>query len=873
LGLRAGIMPATVETLRASRQREAAALAKAEQACGAEELPELQAEFDQRLLRSEEPAQLAGGYLRRKDRGRTRECPSEIGAALLTEQVLQADLCVWLGLRPLTSHAVRQLISLQGSRSAVVRAAAQAALASHPEETGQLRQRLTQETDTGIQARLLEILRCLGSPRSLSFARRALESHDELLQAAALRYLQQFGKLSDLTPHRGTLEAASEFVKLVALKAVMGLMVGPQAALVKSLIECLGDLSPAKSLLAEQALFTHPGDVVAKALVECVASDNALVRVRARRLLDRVEAGWPGGEVAAAGGVTAPVTGDDVLGQTLMLSGEAPFQWGLPALPVALPPRLDEYYDLLREDDALTAHWDEWFATGVSPLHLLPDLHARATSGKTEAEAAIALGLDIIGSGVERYLASFIHYHRLPVDDGVEQRVDRVLREVFRRCTPAAMDSLQAPNPSNNALFSEALATSMRGELAGPIFCLTFAELLKKALFDEFMGETTTAPTEDGSVFRRYVEREWDDLKRFPDDYYGYWVWPRLSLAEMGRYCSSRGAGKRYRLEITSYLGYLATSLPAFRERTQEARAALGIALDDRLKAAARSIANEQRRDAGEGRQRSWDHVEEEIRGRLQQRFDKAVATFDVHWLPPHPIFPLGTLPMAWEAVRRQYGGGTELFPESHVSFANLIEKSILQLVREERPKRKDGLIVGSLDAPFPDDDGAEEPGLSREEQYEDRQRFLAQIADGEDVDEIVSDVLRHRPTTKLSTHPQDIMVDGRPVQCWDIQQAEDQLGHPRATLKRHSGPNGIRFVREGIYWYLPVEELERARVVLRTRSQWARELKVCAQTVRNWMNDIPEDTDPLEMDRLLRERKKDTRGRKPQRKYKRAAH
>lgn len=47
----------------------------------------------------------------------------------------------------------------------------------------------------------------------------------------------------------------------------------------------------------------------------------------------------------------------------------------------------------------------------------------------------------------------------------------------------------------------------------------------------------------------------------------------------------------------------------------------------------------------------------------------------------------------------------------------------------------------------------------------------------------------------------------------------------------------------------------------MRTRSQWATVLKVSPQTVRNWMKKIPAGTDPLEMDRLLRAMKKDTRG------------
>lgn len=784
LGQRSDLMPAVVEALRSSREREATAAVKVERCCGAEAAAQLQAELDQRLLVLEEPARLAGGYVRRQNRGRTPACPPELAVRLLSEQILQADLCALLGLRPLSSSAVGQLIAWLSSRSALVSAAAQRALVCHPEETTQLRQRLLSEADQRVQARLLEVLRCLGSPRSREFARQAVAMEDELLQAAAVRYLGQFGKLDDLTPHQATLAASGGLVRVVALRTTMTMLAGPAAGVVRLLADGLTALSPAHALATEQRLLTYPREIVAPVLAEYAAGNDALARVRAQRLLKMAEQGWPTEELAPCGGVTVPVAGDDVLGQTLMVPGEGPFEWGLPALPAELPPRLDEYEGLLRHDERIAAAWDQWGTSGVSPLRLLPYLQEKVAAGGADGATAEALALDIMDGGLAPYLAAFVNYHCLPVDDDLEQRMDRVLRETFLRCTPDVVAGLQVSNPSSNALFSEMLSTSLRGEVAGPVFCLAFGEMLKKSLSDELSVGVDTPPPEADAQFMRYVEREWDDLRRFPDDYYGFWVWPRLSLADMGRYCSTRRARKVYRAEISRYLGYLATSLPAFGPRTEEARAGLIACVQERLDAASRSILDGQKRAAKADHRTDWEPVRKRIRSRLHRRLDEAIATFDIHWLSPHPIFPLGTLPMACEQIRPFYGRGSSLFPESHLSFVNLLEKRITELVREERPERRDPLVVASTDEPPPGGDEPKELGQTREDARQFEERRAERLHALGNTGEVADEAYAAAPSPAPRSEPQEVEIGGEIGEYYDLDQVAYHLRCHPDTLK-----------------------------------------------------------------------------------------
>lgn len=96
------------------------------------------------------------------------------------------------------------------------------------------------------------------------------------------------------------------------------------------------------------------------------------------------------------------------------------------------------------------------------------------------------------------------------------------------------------PNPSRAAVFGKMLDTSAQEDMKGHIFCLVFAELLKEALGREF-GGGQEAMSQNPKAFRSHVERERDLLKPHEDWYYGFWVWPLLSLADMGRCCSDPG--------------------------------------------------------------------------------------------------------------------------------------------------------------------------------------------------------------------------------------------------------------------------------------------------------------------------------------------
>lgn len=850
------------DALRTSREREDEARQAAQSQVGPAIVANWQDRFDQRLLVLEPQVSIAGEFLKRRGRGLPEVTPPEAIVTVSAEQALKTDLCVLLSTSPLSSRVVRQLVDLLHSRSAVVRAAAEVTLARHPEVAGQLREYLKQATDPAVQARLLEISRCLGSPRLRAFAIESLGAEHELLAAAALKYLGQFGKTDDLASLPRVLRhEMSSVVRMALFQAHANLLSGNAESTIELATHFMGSASTFEAHLSFQLLLAQPREMAREALSRLAAGDDALTRVRAVALLSGLERGMDETDMAPPPVGVSSVAGDGVLGQSLMVTGDDPWQWGLPGLfdpPASLP----LYWQLLCHDDELARSWDEWVLSGWSPLHLLPRLQGMMAG--EDADAAAALALDIMGYGAGIYVDACADYHGLPVDDRVRERAGQVCIEVLGQCTPATVTSLRVPNPSRAAVFGEMLGTSVREEMRGHVFCLVFAELLKDSLAREF-GGSQEAPSQDSKAFRSHVEREWDLLKPHEDWYYAFWVWPRLSLADMGRYCSDLNADPLRRQEIASYLAYQATTVPVLPQQARAAQKALALAFEPHLRRTARSIIDRHRRRGDVAAETDPHALQEGMYRKLVPVYRQAVRDFDVYWLSPHPIFALGSLRMAWEKHRPTESHASTPFPERHLSFARRLEKAVRHIAIEQFSGAKEQAPTVTYEqAELETLRSAEKVGQLVKEAKDEEERWLRQISRGKKTKPLANRALRSRPPAEPPILPQTVVIDGRPMECLDMRSASRKLGRSLQTLRKYGNDGDIRFVRDenGNRW-LPVDEIHRAEIVLRRTGEWAKLLGVSKETARERLSEIPEGTAPCQMEEMLLAQKGDRRRRR----------
>ena len=348
------------------------------------------------------------------------------------------------------------------------------------------------------------------------------------------------------------------------------------------------------------------------------------------------------------------------------------------------------------------------------------------------------------------------------------------------------------------------------------------------------------------------MEAEWVLLQPRQSWYYDYHVDPRLSLQDLGRYCGRRAADPVYRRQIASYLGYLATSLAVFPERRREAQEALLWAYRRRLGQEARKLAKERTRVVQPervGRMRD-DALEE-----LRYRFLSALNDFDLYYLGPTPLVPLGTLDMAWEPLEEPNQELVSRYPERHLSVANLVERTFERVLREAWQEGQVQVRAQSLDEPVGEGEEPWEVGDSVRDARDFEEKLLDAIDAGEDVTEVAAAQLAPRTPSLVSGHIVQVVVAGKPVNCVDIRGVAQLLDCSVSTLRRHDREGRLKFLREGGRCYLPVSELPAARVVVRSTGEWAKLLGVCEQTVRNWIKELPPNPDPLQLEHHLHAR------------------
>jgi DNA-binding transcriptional MerR regulator len=336
----------------------------------------------------------------------------------------------------------------------------------------------------------------------------------------------------------------------------------------------------------------------------------------------------------------------------------------------------------------------------------------------------------------------------------------------------------------------------------------------------------------------------------------------------MGRYCSDKHANPRYRQEMASYVAYQATTVPVLPGQAREARQALAVAFNPYLRQAARRIADRHRRRGDTAGGFDLQALHGEMYRKLVSVHRKAVRDFDVYWLPPHPIFPLGTLRMAWEKHRSTDHDDQMLFPERHLSFARRLAKAIEHITIDQLSEAKAEFSTVSYNEEEIEMSGsAERRGQLVREAKEEERRLLGLISRGKKTKPIADHALRARPPTEPHPEPQVVLVDGHYLACFDLRSAARKLGRSLRTLRKYDNDGRIRFVRdEDGNRRLPVDEVQRAEIVLRRSGEWAKMLGVSKETARKRLNEMPAGTDPLEMEETLLATKGDGRKRRRRR-------
>jgi len=200
-------------------------------------------------------------------------------------------------------------------------------------------------------------------------------------------------------------------------------------------------------------------------------------------------------------------------------------------------------------------------------------------------------------------------------------------------------------------------------------------------------------------------------------------------------------------------------------------------------------------------------------------------------------------------------------YPERHLSFANMIEGIIASIIRDVRDATApDAVGALSLSAQSDESSLEQQRELDVGHTLHEARQWEDQLIDRIDADisakESVAQALVPKPPDHLNIRTVEIESGGRMVTCVDIREAAALLERSISTLRRYDKAGKIGFIRsEEGRRYLPFDDVEAARIVVRTTGEWANLLEVSDQTIRNWMKDIPSDLDPFELETRLKRR------------------
>jgi hypothetical protein len=587
-----------------------------------------------------------------------------------------------------------------------------------------------------------------------------------------------------------------------------------------------------------------PAAVRESTLRPLLDSDNALRREAAGWLLT------PGRDAdslrPASAGAAWPVGGDAWLGARLACRGDGPWEWGIAAHLNDTTTDWRCYGNLIGSDGAPACLWAEYARRGERPAGMTWRLHEIAREpDEARAHAAISLLWALQGQAFVALAEACFAYHGVTPGPGDGQRVRDVLRGVLVRHTPSGLvASLAAPNPSACNPLGEGL-------LYGPEDGSSPA--LDLALSLGFMAELPAAlgmvglelPPESSPAARRSaIGAEWRHLMAFQDMAFGFWVKPRLELADLLWYCRARGADPAVKRVMINYLACACTVLPQLRSDRAVARRCLYNVFLPLLNRTVIRL-----RDVGGGAQNTGD-----LREAVQRELGLALGAYDALWAEPDadvlPLGPLSATPAASSEARPASGQGSGLV-HTHLPLTHYLQKRLNRLVVEARAeaRRSARAAVGGDKALAT----AENEGGYRAVQARTGAINAAQT------DKDVVAVLAGANDRGLADAPGAptfrLDVGGQPVECYDIATVASLLGASPGALRQRERRGKLRFPRHEGCRYLPVAELAEVGASLQSNEQLARDLGVSERTVRRWKEDAPDGLSALAMVEYLRQR------------------
>lgn len=747
---------------------------------------------------------------------------------MLAEQTLQSALLGILSLAP-SRVAVPALVRCLRSASSLVAECAESIVMRLGSVTVPELMQAAAKTRSDLQrARLLEICRCLDARAALTLAREHIRSEEPVLRAVCARAIGDVGDCGDVPAVLELLGTGDELVDVCAIRALARLDAPSHAGLFASR---LSSPYPGIRWAAFSALRECPQEAMVAAVTPPAQSDNVLAQAFAEYLL--ADQGAGGGYRPYAGSVFR-ACGDTWLGTRVACEGKGPWDWGIGALMPGPESDWEKYADFIGSDPVVSDCWVVYTTSGLRPPALTERL-CEMVHGEPEERAQLATALlwDLNASTFEWALGACLSYNGM--DCTPERRAAAVglLRRLLRENAPEELVAqVAAPNPSLSNPLS--WPSPMSEESSG-------RDLLPMALYLRFLSSLPAAlgimqpvlpPISDPGARRAAIEAEWEHLCAFQDFSFGFWVKPRLSPDDLLWYCRQEDAGPELRRAMVNTLVLSGTVLLQLAEDREAALRCLRQLFAPLLKKTTKKL----------GEACGGNLSPDEIRQAVDRTFLKAIGTYDAFHAEPRGIgLPLATLTstLGGAPSRRSMTAGGYDLTQTHVPFAHFLERSLAQLVREERAvaaRRACALAEG--------DDALETMDIEQAARtLAAEQAATADTVDSVSDDEFIGLLTGTVPATGYredAVQTVTLEIDGEQVSCVDIATAAALLGTSADTLRKRERRGALRFLRHVGRRYLPFEGIAELAAREPTNQELADMLGVSERTVRRWKAEAP---------------------------------